>query len=87
MSITELSEQFHLSFKDTLKKLRELENEGNLIGFQNDDEYFFLTQKEVYFLTKIFTGVNKKSFKDKEIQNLFNEIIQYHEEILNNYDN
>ena len=55
MSITQLSEQFHLSFKDILKKLRELENEGNFIVFQNDDKYFFLTQKEIYFLTKIFS--------------------------------
>ena len=77
MSISELSSKLNLSEKETMKKLRDLENEGNIIGFQEGDEYFFLTQKEVDLLTNIIT--KKKKFKPSELEEIFNNIIQEHD--------
>ena len=79
MRISEISNNFKLSVENTKIKLRELENEGNFIGCQEGDDYFFLTQKEIDLLSKIVSGKNKKKFKISELEKLFQEIIKEHD--------
>ena len=75
VNIDALSEKFGLSKENTIKKLREMEQEGQTIGFvDTNGEYFYLTMKEIDLLDKLFSGSKKRKFSKGEIEKLFDEI-------------
>ena len=75
VNIDALSEKFGLSKENTIKKLREMEEEGQTIGFvDTNGEYFYLTMKEIDLLDKLFSGSKKRKFSKGEIEKLFDEI-------------
>lgn len=75
VNIDALSEKFGLSKENTIKKLREMEQEGQTIGFvDTNGEYFYLTMKEIELLDKLFSGSKKRKFSKGEIELLFDEI-------------
>ena len=50
-----------------------MEEEGNIIGFYDKDEnYFYLTLKEMELLEKIFN--NKTNFTPSQLNNIFKNI-------------
>ena len=72
VNIDALSEKFGLSKENTIKKLREMEEEGQTIGFvDTNGEYFYLTMKEIDLLDKLFSGSKKRKFSKGEIEKLF----------------
>ena len=74
LKLSELSKRFKTTNEETLKKLREIEREEELIGYCNNDIYFYLTQNELKFLNDLFINSKKKKFKNSYLNNLFNEI-------------
>lgn len=75
VNIDALSQKFGITKEETIKKLREMEKEGETIGFvDSNGEYFFLTLKEIELLDKIFSGKKKQKFSKEELEKLFNEI-------------
>ena len=51
-----------------------MEEEGNIIGFYDKDEnYFYLTLKEMELLEKIFNK-NKTNFTPSQLNNIFKNI-------------
>ena len=74
LKLSELSKRFKTTNEETLKKLREIEKEEELIGYCNNDIYFYLTQNELKFLNDLFINSKKKKFKNSYLNNLFNEI-------------
>ena len=75
VNIDALSQKFGTTKEETIKKLREMEKEGQTVGFvDSNGEYFFLTLKEIELLDKLFSGKKKRKFSKGEIEKLFNEI-------------
>ena len=74
LKLSDLSKKFKTTNEETLKKLREIEKEEELIGYCNNDIYFYLTQNELKFLNDLFINSKKKKFKNSYLNNLFNEI-------------
>ena len=74
LKLSDLSKKFKTTNEETLKKLREIEKEEELIGYCNNDVYFYLTQNELNFLNDLFINSKKKKFKNSYLNNLFNEI-------------
>ena len=74
LKLSDLSKKFKTTNEETLKKLREIEKEEELIGYCNNDVYFYLTQNELKFLNDLFINSKKKKFKNSYLNNLFNEI-------------
>jgi hypothetical protein len=74
LKLSELSKRVKTTNEETLKKLREIEKEEELIGYCNNDIYFYLTQNELKFLNDLFINSKKKKFKNSYLNNLFNEI-------------
>lgn len=75
VNIDALSQKFGTTKEETIKKLREMEKEGQTIGFvDSNGEYFFLTMKEIELLDNLFSGKKKKKFSKEELEKLFNEI-------------
>ena len=75
VNIDALSQKFGTTKEETIKKLREMEKEGQTVGFvDSNGEYFFLTLKEIELLDKLFSGNKKRKYSKGEIEKLFNEI-------------
>ena len=74
ININEISSQLNISNEEALKKLREMEEEGNIIGFYDQNEnYFYLTLKEMELLEKIFNK-NKTNYTPSQLNNIFKQI-------------
>ena len=74
LKLSELSNRFKTTNEETLKKLREMEKEEDLIGYYNKDAYFYLTKNELKFLNDLFINSKKKKYKNSYLNNLFQEL-------------
>ena len=76
VSVESISQKLNKTKEETIKFLRELENEGKLVGFLGaDGEYFYLTTKELDLLSNLLMNSKKKVISEKELENQFKEII------------
>ena len=76
VSVESISQKLKKTKEETIKFLRELENEGKLVGFLGaDGEYFYLTTKELDLLSNLLMNSKKKVISEKELEKQFNEII------------
>ena len=76
VSIEAISQKLNKSKEETIKFLRELENEGKTVGYLGDDgEYFYLTTKELDLLNKILLNSTNKVINEEELENQFKQII------------
>jgi len=74
LKVSELSNRFKTTNEETLKKLREIEKEEDLIGYYNKDAYFYLTKNELKFLNDLFINSKNKKYKNSYLNNLFQEL-------------
>ncbi len=83
VSIDEIAKKIKKTKDETIKFLRELENEGKMVGFVGDDgEYFYLTSKELDLLNNILLNSKNKNFTEEELEKQFQEIIKDREDAL-----
>ena len=76
VSIEAISQKLKKTKEDTIKFLRELENEGKTVGFLGaDGEYFYLTTKELDLLNKILLNSKNKVISEEELEKQFKQII------------
>ena len=76
VSVESISQKLNKTKKETIKFLRELENEGKLVGFLGaDGEYFYLTTKELDLLNNLLMNSKKKVISEGELENQFKQII------------
>ena len=76
VSVESISQKLKKTKEETIKFLRELENEGKLVGFLGaDGEYFYLTTKELDLLSNLLMNSKKKVISEKELEKQFKEII------------
>ena len=75
VSIESISQKLNKTKEETIKFLRELENEGKLVGFLGGDgEYFYLTTKELDLLNNLLMNSKKKVISEDELKNQFEQI-------------
>ena len=76
VSVESISQKLKKTKEDTIKFLRELENEGKLVGFLGaDGEYFYLTTKELDLLSNLLMNSKKKVISEDELEKQFKQII------------
>ena len=76
VSVESISQKLNKTKEETIKFLRELENEGKLVGFLGaDGEYFYLTTKELDLLNNLLMNSKKKVISEGELENQFKQII------------
>ena len=77
VSVEAISEKLNKTKEETIKFLRELENEGKMVGFLGkDDEYFYLTTKELDLLNNILLNSKNKNISEDELESQFKEIVK-----------
>ena len=75
VSIESISIKLNKTKDDTIKFLRELENEGKMVGFLGaDGEYFYLSTKELDLLNNLLLKSKNKQFKEEELEKQFQQI-------------
>ena len=75
VSIESISIKLNKTKEDTIKFLRELENEGKMVGFLGaDGEYFYLSTKELDLLNNLLLKSKNKQFKEEELEKQFQQI-------------
>ena len=76
VSVESISQKLNKTKEETIKFLRELENEGKLVGFLGaDGEYFYLTTEELDLLNNLLMNSKKKVISEDELENQFKQII------------
>ena len=81
VSVESISQKLNKTKEETIKFLRELENEGKLVGFLGvDGDYFYLTTKELDLLNNLLLNSKKKVISEEELENQFKQIISEREE-------
>ena len=76
VSVEAISEKLNKTKEETIKFLRELENEGKMVGFLGkDDEYFYLTTKELDLLNNLLLNSKNKTISEDELESQFKEIV------------
>ena len=76
VSVESISQKLNKTKEETIKFLRELENEGKLVGFLGaDGEYFYLTTKELDLLNNLLMNSKKKVIGEDELEKQFKQII------------
>ena len=76
VSVESISQKLNKTKEETIKFLRELENEGKLVGFLGaDGEYFYLTTKELDLLNNLLMNSKKKVISEDELEKQFKQII------------
>ena len=84
VSIDEIAKKLNKTKDETVKFLRELENEGKTVGFVGEDgEYFYLTTKELDLLNNILLNSKNKNFSEEELEKQFKEIVKNRGDFLN----
>ena len=84
VSIDEIAKKLNKTKDETVKFLRELENEGKTVGFVGEDgEYFYLTSKEFDLLNNILLQSKIKNFSEEELEKQFKEIVKDRDDFLN----
>ena len=83
VSIESISKKLNKTKDETIKFLRELENEGKTVGFMGEDgEYFYLTTKEIDLLNNILFNSKNKKINEDELEKQFKQIINQGKESL-----
>ena len=81
VSVESISQKLKKTKEETIKFLRELENEGKLVGFLGaDGEYFYLTTKELDLLSNLLMNSKKKVISEDELEKQFKQIISEREQ-------
>ena len=81
VSVESISQKLKKTKEETIKFLRELENEGKLVGFLGTDgEYFYLTTKELDLLSNLLMNSKKKVISEDELEKQFKQIISEREQ-------
>ena len=76
VSIESISKKLNKTKDDTIKFLRELENEGKMVGFLGEDgEYFYLSTKELDLLNNILLTSKNKKINEEELEKQFQQIV------------
>ena len=76
VSVESISQKLNKTKEETIKFLRELENEGKLVGFLGaDGEYFYLTTEELDLLNNLLMNSKKKVISEDELEKQFKQII------------
>ena len=77
VSVEAISEKLNKTKEETIKFLRELENEEKMVGFLGkDDEYFYLTTKELDLLNNLLLNSKNKTISEDELESQFKEIVK-----------
>ena len=81
VSVESISQKLNKTKEETIKFLRELENEGKLVGFLGaDGEYFYLTTKELDLLNNLLMNSKKKVISEDDLEKQFKQIISERDE-------
>ena len=75
VSVEAISKKLNKTKEETVKFLRELENEGKMVGFLGSDgEYFYLSTKELDLLNNLLLKSKNKNINEEELEKQFQEI-------------
>ena len=81
VSIDAISKKLNKTKEETIKFLRELENEGKMVGFLGaDGEYFYLSTKELDLLNNLLLKSKNKDINEEELEKQFQQIAKQGEE-------
>ena len=81
VSVDAISKKLNKTKDETIKFLRELENEGKMVGFLGaDGEYFYLSTKELDLLNNLLLNSKNKDINEEELENQFQQIVKQGEE-------
>ena len=81
VSIDAISKKLNKTKDETIKFLRELENEGKMVGFLGaDGEYFYLSTKELDLLNNLLLNSKNKEISEEELEKQFQQIAKQGEE-------
>lgn len=74
-NINNLSKKWKKTSEETIKLLKQMENEGKVIGFTDEDnQYFYLTLEEIEALEKILKESKNKKLSDTDLNNKFEDV-------------
>ena len=83
VSIETISQKLNKTKEETIKFLRELENEGKMVGFVGEDgEYFYLSTKELDLLNNILLKSKNKNLNEEELEKQFQQIVREGENLI-----
>ena len=75
VSVDAISKKLNKTKEDTIKFLRDLENEGKMVGFLGEDgEYFYLSTKELDLLNNLLLKSKNKEMSEDELIKQFQQI-------------
>ena len=81
VSVDAISKKLNKTKDETIKFLRELENEGKMVGFLGaDGEYFYLSTKELDLLNNLLLKSKNKDINEEELEKQFQQIAKQGEE-------
>ena len=81
VSVDAISKKLNKTKDETIKFLRELENEGKMVGFLGaDGEYFYLSTKELELLNNLLLKSKNKDINEEELEKQFQQISKEGEE-------
>ena len=81
VSVDAISKKLNKTKDETIKFLRELENEGKMVGFLGaDGEYFYLSTKELDLLNNLLLKSKNKDIDEEELEKQFQQIAKQGEE-------
>ena len=88
VSIESISKKLNKTKDDTIKFLRELENEGKMVGFLGEDgEYFYLSTKELDLLNNLLLTSKNKKINEEELEKQFQQIVNEGEKTIGEKSN
>ena len=83
VSVDAISKKLNKTKEETVKFLRELENEGQMVGFLGEDgEYFYLSTKEMDLLNNLLLKSKNKEISEEELEKQFQFISKEGEQLI-----
>lgn len=73
INIDQYAKKINTTKEKAIQQMREMENESELVGYLNNNEYFYLTRKELDLLDNL-TRKRNKEYTEAEIYDIFKEI-------------
>lgn len=74
INIDQYAKKLHTTKEKVIQQMRDMEKESELMGYLNNNEYFYLTLKEIDLLDNL-TRKRNKTYTETEINSLFQEIV------------
>ena len=88
VSVDAISKKLNKTKDETIKFLRELENEGKMVGFLGaDGEYFYLSTKELDLLNNLLLNSKNKKINEEELEKQFQQIVNEGEKTIGEKSN